>query len=105
MSSMTKYLRQQCSFEQLVRDEKGDPLLDKYGEKTYQDSVVLRCRRQKESTTVSTADGLLLVVGTSYHLDEKLEPHVGDRIDGDEIVAITNYVHGSGKCLGYRCYV
>lgn len=105
MSRMTKYLHQRCVLEKLVRNEQGEPLLDKYGEKTYQEPQELKCRRQRESRTVSTSDGLLLSIGMSYHIDEKVEPGVGDKIDGVEIAEISDYIDGRGVCYGYRCYM
>lgn len=106
MSRMTKYLKQKCSLERLVRDpDTQKPVLDAYGEPQHYFPQVRACRREKVIKDVYTATGSIIRVDTRYYLDGTLFVDAGDRIDGREVIGVEEYINGHGDPEGYLVYV
>lgn len=106
MSRMTKYLKQKCSLEQLVRDpDTQKPVLDAYGEPQHQPPQVRACRREKVIKDVYTATGSIIRVDTRYYLDGSLFVDAGDRVDGRDVIGVEEYTNEYGEPEGYLVYV
>ena len=70
MSRMTKFLKQTCIFEAVARDESGKPTMNKYGELAYEFPVTLKCRRERATKDVLSANGAVIRSETIYYTDE-----------------------------------
>ena len=104
MSTMTKFLKQTCSFESAVRAN-GLTVLNEYGDIQYNSSTSLPCRREKQVRDIQTVDGAILKASTRYFLDEAAEVQADDRIDGHVVLYAEEYIDQFGQCVGYEVYV
>lgn len=105
MSRMTKFLKQQCVFEQAQRDSNGKVLLDRYGEILYEPPVTIKCRREKIIKDVQTNTGAILRSSTRYFTDETRVVDAGDRFDGKVVLEVEEYTNQLGLTEGYESYV
>ncbi len=105
MSRITKYLRQKCTYEKLKLDDKGNTLLDKFGEPQYEAPEVIKCRREETVQDVQTNTGAILKSTTCYFTDEKHSIHANDKLDGNPILKVQEYTNQSGVAEGYESYV
>ena len=102
MSRMTKFLKQQCSFEPAVRDAQGKTVLNKYGEISYESPIVLKCRRELTTKDVLTSNGSVLKSASVYYLDNAHVIRPDDRIDGKVVLSVTEYTNESGLSEGFE---
>ena len=102
MSRMTKFLKQQCSFESAVRDIHGKTVLNKYGEISYEPPVILKCRRELTTKDVLTSNGSVLKSASVYYLDNAHVIRPDDRIDGKVVLSVTEYTNESGLSEGFE---
>ena len=104
MSTMTKFLKQTCTFEPAVRDASGTVLSD-YGDITYGAAVTLKCRREKYARDMQTSTGAIVRVSSRYFVDEAVEVQTDDRLDGHVVQACEEYIDQFGHCIGFEAYV
>ena len=100
MSIMAKYLRQTCSWETVQRDEYGKPIMNNYGELTYNSPVTIKCRRERYIKDVETPTGAVLKSDYEYYTVN--EVGLEDRLDGKVILTSEEYTNGQGLPEGYR---
>lgn len=104
MSTMTKFLKQTCTFEPAVRDASGTVLSD-YGDITYGAPQTLKCRREKYVRDMQTTNGAIIKVSSRYFVDEAVEIQTDDMLDGHVIQSCEEYIDQFGHCIGYEAYV
>lgn len=102
MGKMTKYLRQTAMIENVVLDENGKPELDVYGQPKFSTPVQSKCRKESYKARASTSYGQFVNFTTTYYFDESVKIHGGDKVDGQEVQSIEEYVDGMGTLVGYR---
>lgn len=105
MSRMTKYLKQTTSWKKLIVDSQGEVILDLYGDPSYESPITLKCRRERSLKDILTVTGAMTRSDTTYYLDETVEIHIGDLLDGKSIIDFEEYVNEHGKTEGYRVVV
>ena len=105
MSRMTKYLKQKCTYEKLKRDKDGKVLLDKYGDPLYEAPVAIKCRRETTIQDVQTSTGAILKSSTRYFTDDKQSINAGDKLDGNAVLKVQEYVNQFGVAEGFESYV
>lgn len=105
MSRMTKFLKQKCLFEQAKRDSKGEVLLDVYGSVLYKAVKRIKCRKEECIKDVQTSNGAILQSSTRYFIDNSVEVHADDKLDGKTVLQTESYVNHLGHIEGYECYV
>lgn len=105
MSRMSKFLKQECSFERAKRNADGSVQLDKFGDVMYESPVTLKCRRERIVKDVQTATGAILRSSTRYFTDEIQPIEADDRFDGKTILQVEEYVNQLGRIEGYESYV
>ena len=105
MSRMTKFFKQTCQWQKMATDETGQPVLDLYGDPTYETPSTLKCRRERTLKDVITATGAVKRSDTTYYVDESHEVSMGDLFDGKPIIAFSEYINEHGKVEGYMVVV
>lgn len=105
MSRMTKFLRQKCLVQPYEVDDKGEPVLNDYGELQYGPAKSCKCRHEVAFRDIQTANGQLVSSTSRYFLDESVEIRADYKIDGREVLSVSTYVNGLGQCEGYEVYV
>ena len=104
MSRLTKYLKQKCTYEQLVRDDKGEAVLDKFGEPSYKAPVEIPCRREILIRDVMTNNGSIQKSSTRYFTDNAQTIQANDKLDGKSVLEVQEYVNQFGKAEGFESY-
>ena len=104
MSRITKYLKQECTYERQKRDKDGKPILNMYGESEYEAPEVLKCRREILIKDILTNTGSILKSSTRYFTDEKQEIQANDKLDGKPVLQVQEYINQFGKPEGYESY-
>lgn len=105
MSRISKYLKQKCSYEKLKRDNKGEVVLDKFGEPQYESSKTIKCRRETSVQDVQTNTGAILKSSTRYFTDDKQSIQADDKLDGKTVLKVQEYINQFGIAEGYESYV
>ena len=105
MSRMSKFLRQECSFEKAKRNSAGIVQLDKFGDVLYSSPRTIKCRRERIVKDVQTSTGAIQRSSTRYFIDETQLVEADDRIDGKTVIEVSEYINQLGKVEGYECYV
>lgn len=105
MSRMTKFLKQTCLWQKMVIDEEGHPVLNLYGDPTYEEPIKLKCRRERTLKDVITATGAVKRSDTTYYVDQAYEVSMGDLFDGKQIIAFSEYINEHGEVEGYMVVV
>ena len=93
MSRMTKFLKQTCTFEAAVRDASGKIALNKYGEAAYEAPITLKCRRERTTKDVLTANGSVVRSASIYYTDESQVIRPDDKIDGRVVHRAEEYTN------------
>ena len=104
MSRITKYLKQECTYEQQKRDKNGDAILDKYGEPSYEAPEIIKCRRETLIQDILTNTGSILKSSTRYFTDEKHVIQANDKLDGKPVLKVQEYINQFGKAEGFESY-
>lgn len=104
MSRMTKFLKQTCTFEAVERDASGKPIMNKYGEPTYKSPVTLKCRRERSTKDVLTVNGAVIRSETIYYTDETRLIRTDDKLDGNVVIAVSEYTNEHGKTEGFESH-
>ena len=104
MSRMTKFLKQTCSFEAAERDMSGKPAMNRYGELTYKPPITLKCRRERSTKDVLSVNGAVIRSETIYYTDEKQLIRTDDKLDGNVVVAVSEYTNEKGTVEGYESH-
>lgn len=104
MSRITKYLKQKCTYEKLVRDSKGNAVLDKYGEPSYEAPITIKCRRETLIHDVLTNTGSILKSSTRYFTDVEPDIQANDKLDGKPVLKVQEYINQYGVAEGFESY-
>ena len=102
MSRMTKFLKQKCTFEAAVRNASGEIALNKYGEAEYEAPMTLRCRRERTTKDVLTANGSVVRSASIYYTDESQVIRPDDTIDGRVVLSVKEYTNELGLTEGFE---
>lgn len=102
MGKMTKYLKQTALVENVVYGEDGKPRLDVYGHPEFGAPYTVKCRKEPYRVRTSTGYGQYVNYTTTYYFDESVQIQSGDRVDGQEVQSITDYVNGMGELIGVQ---
>ena len=102
MGKMTKYLRQVATIENVILDDNGKPVLDVYGQPQFGLPVQSKCRKEAYKARANTSYGQFVNFTTTYYFDETVTIRNGDKVDGQEVQSIEEYVDGVGTLIGYR---
>ncbi len=102
MGRMTKFLKQTCTFEAAVRDASGEIALNKYGEAQYEAPITLKCRRERTTKDVLTANGSVVRSASIYYTDESTVIRPDDRVDGKVVLSVEEYTNELGKTEGFE---
>ena len=102
MSRMTKFLKQSCTFEAAVRDARGEISLNKYGEARYEAPIILKCRRERTTKDVLTANGSVVRSASIYYTDESQVIRPDDKIDGRVVLSVEEYTNELGLTEGFE---
>lgn len=105
MSRMSKYLNQQAKLEIVKKDELGQPIKDAYGKYSYDNAIMVKCRREVTKSVASSGTGLYIAYSYTYYVDDSIKVSEGDKIDGYEIQRVAEYVDGAGILVGYEVHV
>ena len=105
LSRMTRYLKQTAKYEAVLTDNTGNPQLNEYGTPQYASSVSVRCRKEPYKAKASTGYGAFVDYNTTYYLDEKVRPSVDDKLDGQLVKEVVEYVDGMGTLVGFEVHV
>lgn len=100
MSRMTGFLKQKAIYSAVIQGK-----LDLYGNSVFQDSVVVKCRRERVSKQVQTLSGSLQVMSTVYYVDNTVRVSIGDKLDDRQVIDFSEYIDGSGLVVGYEVMV
>lgn len=102
MSRMTKFLKQTCILETAVRDEAGNVALNRYGEMEYNSPINLKCRRERTTKDVLTANGSVLKSASIYYTDESVLIRTDDKIDGRVVLSVEEFTNEHGQTEGFK---
>lgn len=105
MSRMTKFLRQKCLVQPYQVDEKGQPVLNDFGELQYEPAKTCKCRHEVAFKDIQDSNGQIIKSQSRYFLDETTKIKANYKIDGKVVVDVSTYVNGLGLCEGYEVYV
>lgn len=105
MSRMSKYLRQKCTYEKLLRGVDGAILLDKFGEPQYEAAEEIKCRRETFIQEVQTNTGAILKSSTRYFTDDRQTIQANDKLDGKAVLKVQEYTNQFGITEGFESYV
>lgn len=99
MSAMSKYFKQTCSLQR-IKTTNGVPDMNDYGELEYESARIIKCRRERYIRDVEVQNGGIIKSQFEYYTD--YEVGINDKIDGEVVLTIEDYVNGSGRVIGYR---
>lgn len=99
---MTKFLKQTCTFEAAVRNASGEIALNKYGEAEYAAPITLKCRRERTTKDVLTANGSVVKSASIYYTDETQVIRPDDKLDGRVVLNVSEYTNELGKTEGFE---
>lgn len=98
MSRLSKYLNQKAEYHKANG-------LDLYGEPQFHQAVEVSCRRERIVKDIKTTDGSLIKSFCTYYTDENAFLNVGDKLDGQSIIAVEDYIGSLGELEGSVSYV
>ena len=99
---MTKFLKQVCTFEAAVRDANGEIVLNRYGEAEYELPITLKCRRERTTKDVMTANGSVVRSASIYYTDESQVIRPDDKLDGRVVLSVEEYTNELGITEGFE---
>lgn len=105
MSRLSKYLKQTAVLEKVKKDASGLPVMDSYGKYTYESPVNIKCRREPAKMNVLSATGQYKNHSDTYYVDESVKIGIHDKLDGNLVLSVYDYVDGSGQLVGYEVSV
>lgn len=85
-----------------MRDASGEIALNKYGEAQYGAPTTLKCRRERTTKDVLTANGSVVRSASIYYTDESTVVRPDDRIDGRVVLSVEEYTNELGKTEGFE---
>jgi hypothetical protein len=100
MSRISKYLKQTCSYEQVVKDNSGKPVMNAYGELEYSAAQPTACRRESHITDVETLNGAVVKSSNRYITTTLIG--INDKLDGKVVLTTSDYINSAGVAEGYR---
>lgn len=104
MSRLSKYLKQDTTFQPVVRDITGKPLLNEYGVPEYGAVVQVKCRKETMAVQAETGLGKYLSLGLTFYVDDSIKPQSSDLMDSKTILEVVDYIDGSGVLIGYEVH-
>jgi len=90
---LRRYLNGQAALERRTGE-------DAYGAAVYAPARVIPARTEAKARMVRTGTGAIVASGTTVYLCEKAEPL--DRIDGKEVLFVSEWTDFSGRAVGYE---
>lgn len=85
-----------------MRDASGEIALNKYGEAQYEVPTTLKCRRERTTKDVLTANGSVVRSASIYYTDESTVIRPDDKIDGRVVLSVEEYTNELGKTEGFE---
>lgn len=104
MGRMTRFMNQTCEFQQAKRTASGSVKLNRYGEVDYNEPVSIKCRLERTTKDVLTANGSAIKSASIYYTDEKVIIKPDDKLGGNVVLSVEEYVDGLGRVIGYKSY-
>ena len=95
-------MKQTCTFAAAVRDASGKIVLNKYGEAEYEAPITLKCRRERTTKDVLTANGSVVRSASIYYTDESQVIRPDDKIDGKVVLGVEEYTNELGLTEGFE---
>lgn len=105
MSRMTKFLKNEASWQPAIRRSDGTNVLDEYGAPVYDSITTIKCRRERVLRDTPDGSGAILGSSTSYYVDETTHIQIGDLVDGKIVLDYEEFVNERGLIEGYRVVV
>lgn len=105
MSRMTKYLKQKAVLESVKTLEDGSPVMDDYGKYEYESPVTVMCRMEPAKLNAYSSGGQYVNYASVYYLDDSVQVHEHDRLDGHIVLSVYPYIGGNGELVGYEVHV
>lgn len=88
-----KFLNQTAQYQQRVGT-------DDYGEDLYAEARPIKARIERTSKMIQTPDGSIHAARTTYYLNQQV--NVGDKLDGEYVIDVFNYVWRDGSTQGWE---
>ena len=76
--------------------------MNKYGEAEYEAPITLKCRRERTTKDVLTANGSVVRSASIYYTDESQVIRPDDKIDGRVVLSVEEYTNELGKTEGFE---
>lgn len=105
LSRLTKYLKQSSTLEKVSTTPDGQPVMDAYGNYTYESPIMVPCRKESAMVSASTAYGKFVNHQSVYYFDETVSIHVNDKLDGHVVLQVYPYTGGEGELVGLEVHV
>lgn len=102
MGRLSIYLHQTAVLEKALYAPSGQPMLDVYGQPAYGSPITVKCRKEPYTVRASSGYGQFVNYTTTYYLDSSVEVKNGDKLDGQSIQSVEEYIDGFGTLVGYR---
>lgn len=91
------FLRQQVTVERSTGETE-------WGDSSYSAPEILPARKElKQGRVVSASSGEVISSTTRLWMADQVA--LGDKVDGEQVVAVESIVDRGGKTLGYACYL
>lgn len=105
MSRITKFLKQKAVLQRMKRDEEGNPMVDIYGDISYEEATTVKCRKRRNFKEVLSTGGAIIRSAITYTLDDSNDIDTGDLLDGKPIIDFYEYVNEHGIREGFKAVV
>ena len=95
-SNLQKYLNQTASLE----IKSG---VDRYGHQSYSNAVTIPVRREGKIKLVRNTNGEEVTSTTTIFSTTQIQPL--DKIDGNEVINVSEMVNYEGTIIGWECFI
>lgn len=102
MSRLSAYLNQTAVLEKALYAPNGQPMLDVYGQPEYSRPQTVKCRKEPYTVRASSGYGQFVNYTTTYYLSNAVKVQNGDKLDGQHIQSVEEYIDGFGTLVGYK---
>ena len=90
---ITKFLNQKVTYEKCTGN-------NDYAEYTYDAPITISARIERKTQMAERADGSIRRATNVIYLDREIFP--GDKINGSEILTVSDYIWRDGSVQGYE---
>lgn len=94
--NLKKYLNQKASLE-------AKSGVDRYGNQAYAEPVAIAVRREGNIKMVRNVNGEQITSMTTVFTATQINPL--DKIDGHEVINVSEMVNREGEVIGWECYL